>query len=461
MEGSSRILPIGVLVGATGLLACLIGWIIWRAASRSERFIIFAVWGRYVLSAYHTYTYRTLAAGLSGQAVSSIGVLMLGLLTIDIRNLLQRFFAPCFVIVALIVVSGLINHDIGGVMVAATKYGYLLVVAVSLYEALGKGGERKVMLQLLWAFTPLLLFQALSVALGVVKAGESDGSASYIGGYNHEAAFSVSLATCLLAACLTTTLNGMVRNAVVLACLVGIYLANYRTTILAVAPLMFTFVAWPELKQLTPDQRPFVRFGSMMIGALALGAAVLVLQSRMADMGAAFTHFDTLIRPPEMFNPQDKRLLSGRPYIWSMFLFAYADGSDIQHIFGFGPESWDGNFITYPHNTLVAYLYELGWVGVIAILWLWASMFVEAWRIKTSARPRILAGHASFLLLNFATMPHWMIEGNIFYGILCGYTLYHKRLGQQLALRPALAGFAPGEVRSPPPQEAARPLSSS
>ena len=27
-------------------------------------------------------------------------------------------------------------------------------------------------------------------------------------------------------------------------------------------------------------------------------------------------------------------------------------------------------------------------------------------------------------LLNMATMPHWLIEGNILYGFICGYTVY-------------------------------------
>lgn len=441
MEGSSRILPMAVLLIATGLLAGVLALVIRQARSRSERFILVAVWFRYVLSAYHTYSFRPVAAGLTGQAIGSIGILALGLATIDIRHLLQRYFLPCFAIIALIALSGVMNGEIGGAMIAITKYGYFLVVAVSLYEALGKDGERRVLTQLLWAFAPLLVFQALSVALGVVKAGESDGSASYIGGYNHEAAFSVSLATCLLVVCLAGKVSGMLRNALLLACLAGIYLANYRTTILAVAPLIFTYVAWPELKELTPGQRPIVRFGAVMVGVVAIGAAALVMQTRMADMGAAFSNLDTLIKRPEAFNTQDQRLLSGRPYIWSTFIFAYVDGSDLQHVLGMGPESWEGRFGTYPHNSLIAYLYELGWVGVILLVILWTWMLIHAWRVKTSARPRLLAGHASFFLLNLATMPHWMVEGNIFYGILCGYTLYHKRLGEALEARQTQAGL--------------------
>jgi hypothetical protein len=446
---SDRILPLGVLLAATALLTIIIGRVVWRTGSRSERFVVLAVWCRYILSAFHTLTYKQVAAGLSGQALGSLAVLGLGLLTIDLRNLFQRFFLPCFAIVALIVVSGLVNGRISGVLIAATKYGYFLVVAVSFYEALAKGGERQVFLRLIWAFAPLLLFQALSVALGVVKAGESDGSASYIGGYNHEAAFSVALATCLLVTCLGARLNMYLRSGLLLITLIGIYLANYRTTILAVGPLIFAYVAWPELKALTPGQRPLIRFGAMMIGAVAVGAAILVLQERMADIATAFGELDNLIKPPNAFNTEDRRLLSGRGFIWSLFIYAYKDGTDLQHILGFGPESWVGAFITYPHNTVVAYLYELGWVGVIAIIWLWSAMIYHAARVTTGARSRLLAGHVSFLLMNMATMPHWQIEGNIFYGLLCGYTLYHKRLGEALALQ-AQQAERPTEVEARP-----------
>ncbi len=44
--------------------------------------------------------------------------------------------------------------------------------------------------------------------------------------------------------------------------------------------------------------------------------------------------------------------------------------------------------------------------------------------MKHGPKGKLLAAHASFLLLNMATMPHWTIEGNILYGIICGYTFY-------------------------------------
>ncbi len=74
---------------------------------------------------------------------------------------------------------------------------------------------------------------------------------------------------------------------------------------------------------------------------------------------------------------------------------------------------------------------------------LWSWMFICALRVKHGPKGKLLAAHASFLLLNMATMPHWTIEGNLLYGIICGYTFY-------LLLGPAdQAGAAAGQRPGP------------
>jgi hypothetical protein len=54
-----------------------------------------------------------------------------------------------------------------------------------------------------------------------------------------------------------------------------------------------------------------------------------------------------------------------------------------------------------------------------------------------------------------STMPMWMIEGNILYGIICGYTLYllslqNKRPSAELVVTPASTPARPGAAA---PQE--------
>jgi hypothetical protein len=54
-------------------------------------------------------------------------------------------------------------------------------------------------------------------------------------------------------------------------------------------------------------------------------------------------------------------------------------------------------------------------------------MFWLAWSTDDRSRNLLLGGHLSFLVLNLATMAHWQVEGNMLYGLLCGYTIAKAR----------------------------------
>ena len=99
----------------------------------------------------------------------------------------------------------------------------------------------------------------------------------------------------------------------------------------------------------------------------------------------------------------------------------------MQKVIGFGPDSWEGKMPNYAHNTIISFMYEMGVVGVIAILLLWGTMFRLAWSTDERTRTLLLGGHLSFLMLNLATMAHWQVEGNILYGVLCGLTIAKAR----------------------------------
>src|SRR5262249_3565745 len=141
-------------------------------------------------------------------------------------------------LVLVIVVSSLINHTFMGCVNTIVKYGYFTVVMLAAYDAMRTVGRAKFMPLVITAFIPPLAFQAISLVLGVSKATETDGSVSFIGGYNHEAAFSVVIATCLTIVCLADDLRRVVQNVLIVICLAGLLLANYRTSILAMAPLV-------------------------------------------------------------------------------------------------------------------------------------------------------------------------------------------------------------------------------
>ncbi len=237
------------------------------------------------------------------------------------------------------------------------------------------------------------------------------------------------------------------RGAVLLMLLAGLLLANYRTTIVAFAPLAFVQFNADVIARFSPRVRIII--GLVILGVSAVGvlAAAWVLRERFADLGTVFSDPGRLIKPPEFYTPDEKRLMSARPYIWAGYINAYLNGGTKNLLLGFGPNAWVGIFPVYAHNTLISTLYEYGIVGVCAMIVLWSSMFIAALRVKEGQKGKLLAAHASFLLLNMATMPHWTIEGNILYGIICGYTLY-LLLGP--ATRPlANAGMVPKPALTP------------
>lgn len=397
-----------------------------RSGNRAAAYMIGTVWLRYIMQALHTVTYRPLVAGMSANAVTSILVFLGGLLAVDWRHLGLRFLLPFYALIALAIASALANGELStGLIQVLTKHGYLIVVILSVFSAMRRAKDGAFMESLLWAFVPVLLFQALSVAMGISKHTETDMNASsYIGGFNHEAVFSVILATCLTVTCFTTRLNRNLKYILIGACVAGIVLANYRTTLVAIAPLLAAFFGFSTLQRFPARDRPFVVSALIVCVALALGLAGILFAERFSDVGAATSGHVNLFKPPDQYTVEESRLISGRPRIWSAYIYGWLGGDVTEHVIGFGPESWNGVFPIYAHNTLVNYLYEYGIVGVLVLLYVWFSMLTAALRVRHPHRGVLVGAHLSFLVLNMSTMPMWMIEGNMLYGIICGYTLY-------------------------------------
>ena len=76
--------------------------------------------------------------------------------------------------------------------------GYFLIVLLAVQDCIRRDGDARIFGVLLWAFAPPGLPGVVARLGG--KAGESDGSISFIGGYHHEASFSVVLVTCFAVA---------------------------------------------------------------------------------------------------------------------------------------------------------------------------------------------------------------------------------------------------------------------
>lgn len=418
-------LPIWLSLPATIILAIALVLALRSVHSRVARFVITAIWLRYILSAFHAFTYKQAFAGQSWNALASILILGVGFLVIDRRNLLLKYLLPLYAVVVTVLVSGMVNASYGSMISTCIKYGYLVVIAIGVYQALRSIGPARFMPSLLWALAPLLIFQVLSIVFNVAKASENDGSVSFIGGYNHEAAFSIGLATCFLVVCFSEKLRASAKYLIITACLTGIFLANYRTTIIALVPIaIYTFYS-DGISSFRKDQRSLAVIAIGVIAASFVAVGVSLSAERFSDISIVTENLSEFLKPAGAYSALERRVLSGRPFIWAGYIYDYLAGSQLQHLVGLGPDAWIERRGVYAHNTFVSFLYEYGAIGLIVVVIVQLYFLFLAISTAREVRWRVFFAHLSFIVLNLATMPQWMIEGLLFYAILCGYTFYY------------------------------------
>ena len=423
LEETSRSLPPAVLHTATAILFLLLLRAVLKTPHASGKLLLVVVWLRYVMQAYHEITYISIG-GVSINALGSLAVCLLGCLVLARRLPELGRYPIILTLMFVIAASGFINGLLVPTAETLLKWGYFVIVMLAVQDCMRRDGDARILGLLLWAFAPPLVYQALSIGLGVGKATESDGSVSYIGGYNHEAAFSIVLVTCFAIASLAPRVNPLVRVLILAACLAGVFAANYRTSLIALAPLAFGYFVFGAAQAAGRGWRVVVSLIGLLVMAGGVVAANMVMSERLADLNTVTSETGDLVRPPEEFTAAERKLLSGRLYVWNQYLDKYSEGTDQQLLLGFGPDSWIETFGLYAHNTIVSYLYEFGLAGAVLIALVWIAMVLRAWQVRDWAlRGQLLCAHLAFILLNMATMPFWQIEGLILYGLLCGYTI--------------------------------------
>ncbi|WP_156350157.1 O-antigen ligase family protein [Sphingomonas sp. Leaf20] len=430
LVANGRALPYYASIPATLLALAMLFVALRSSQGRATRFVIFAIWLRFILSAFHPITFSSSPIGLSYNALGSIFICGLGAWVLKPRGMFDVGLVPFYPILLAVILSGFANHSVSPMVDMTVKYLYLAIITLAVSESLQDDGWDEPLRKVFLPFLILVGFQALSVLLGTVKAAESDGSASYIGGFYHEAGFSVALAGGLLVVCLRRRQVALYKVAWVLVFCVAIMLANYRTAILAMAPLIGATALIGAARSVIREQRVIV-VGMMAAIVLAVGVGGAIAgRERFADLGAVAAQGTELIKRPDQFNLDERHLLSGRFVIWSGYLYGYSDSTPLQHIVGLGPNAWIGKFKVYAHNTLVSAIYELGIFGLISTVFLWIWMLVLAIKSPKGVRGILVSAHISFIILNMATMPLWMIEGMIYYGILCGATIAAFKAGR-------------------------------
>src|SRR5882724_2624569 len=152
LEAGATSLPGIILYPTTLLLTVIIVVVLIRQRQFIAKFAAFAPWVRYMASFYHQFTFVPLVAGFSTNALISSSMFMIGLVCVKQKHLLLKPLLACYALIFVVILSGWANHDYGGTIDIVVKFGYLVVVSLAVFEALGKLGERRMSTLLLWPF---------------------------------------------------------------------------------------------------------------------------------------------------------------------------------------------------------------------------------------------------------------------------------------------------------------------
>ena len=267
---------LGILVPVTLVLLVPLVIAARRAGGMAGAFVVVALWLRTTAGAYHLYMFQPLAGGLSGNAVLSVAVTGFGLLfVVRPANLALKWLLPVYMLILFALLSAGLNGDLVGGINVAVKYAYMIVILLAAFQALRRDPEARFLTWAMVSFLPLLVFQALSLALNMPKGAEDGDGLVWIGGYNHEAAFSVALLTGFMVGGFARSAPRAVRIAFLMVTFIAILLAGYRTTILALAPLALAIFLGGLTMSVRQGQR-----GAMAVTATVAGVLLFAIAPR-------------------------------------------------------------------------------------------------------------------------------------------------------------------------------------
>jgi len=389
----------------------------------ATRFLCLAVWLRLTLGAFADYTAPNLAAGLSINAISTIGVIGAGWLLMEHRLLALRALAPVYFYLSVCIVSGVLNGGVTVLVPVLLNWAYMLMLALLLYGAVTRHGCDRVLRLLFPAFALPVALGLLSFLLGFGQVAENDGSVSYRGGYLHESIYSVIAFTSLAIALLIKWRRAWLRYLFTGLVFAAIFVANYRTSIIALAPVL-VMLGYGAFTAMTPARfRVSVGIFAVIFSFVAATTLLDSLPDRYTDLLTLSQLENVDITQPQELTDDERRLLSSRIYIWSRYINAYLDGGALQTLIGYGPGAWtrSATLITHAHNNMIFDLYNIGLIGLAALLTLYGAVLAQAWRLRDRFyASNLIAVMLGFITMSLATSPFNIVEGHIFYAVMVG-----------------------------------------
>lgn len=407
--------------------------------SLAMQFLFFLLFVRMLLAAFHSITFSPVVGTLSLISVSSIlsvGLCFLVLPLVKPANkslyVLPRAFVFIYAFIALMFFSTALNGELKAGLPSLLKWVYLLQLIMLFGYVLELDGLKKTVqtLLIIYAFPALMLL--FSIFLGVSKRSELDGSTSFVGGFFHEAVYSTLILTAAFYALVYACVYANRRNlSVVVIGVIGFFafsMINYRTTMIAFLVMMMA-LCFGLIKQAKPLPRSFFTI-LILLGALGLSVIDVSnldlgeARERFADLPSVVSNAAELMTYPENYSRDERRLFSGRLYIWSDYVSQANEGNVPQILVGRGMESWKDYFEKYAHSTFVSFYFELGLIGLLTFLVILTVLYRRLSRmVSVDLRTVSIAFFVAFIVLNMGTMPMWSIEGLYAFAFLiaCAY----------------------------------------
>lgn len=406
-------------------------WMYVVRCSKETRLIFWIVFVRFVLASFHYASYAKLIGPFSLVSLYSIALVIFLFVYFILNGIKIRTDASFFCIggvLSLMLISAVINSHVVASVASIVKWLLLLQLINLVLYALEKDGWNKVLLSIGFAYLYPILMLLLSIFFGVSKATENDGSTSYVGGFSHEAVFSVMIFSGMSIYLIRYFLKDNARGA--LFCL-GITLVllsfiNYRTTILAFLGLG-AVVGLMVFVNLSLLYKVILSVGVSLLFVVLISFDLSMVADRFNEIPEVLSMSSNFKVFPEYFSVDERRYFSGRIYFWSLYVSEALEGTTLQVLFGHGMDSWKVFFEKYAHNTFVSFFYELGFFGVITLIVFFIALFVTSLKGRDENLSYLLCGLLfAFFILNIATMPLWQIEGIIFLSVLVSMIEFNR-----------------------------------
>jgi hypothetical protein len=208
--------------------------------------------------------------------------------------------------------------------------------------------------------------------------------------------------------------------------ILAILLANYRTTVLALIPLI-SLVGVSVIKDFFPSRiRASAIIVSIMVGVIGSFYLLNNLPARYAEIAVFLSETDIEISDPQSLTVEERRMFSGRIFLWSLYIDDYLNGDVINRLIGFGPGTYNvrSHLIMHAHNNYIFDLNQIGIMGLLALI----LMQLNVIRIAMFLEDRhygqtLVAAQIGLMIICLATTPFNNIDGLICYGLMLGMAL--------------------------------------